>query len=102
MKLKFWPFNRTKPEPAPLRAALKIWYQYSPTDIIRHFTYSTEPGRGLQQYRTTRQFLKWYFGRPQSRSIFLTGSDNRLEWVREHILCIETFADERDAETKKR
>ena len=38
--------NIPKP-PEPLTPALKIWYQYSPTDTIRHFIYSGHPGKIL-------------------------------------------------------
>jgi hypothetical protein len=101
-ELDTWRGIPRPPKPAPkipeVNAALVIWYQYSPVDMVRSFTYSTEKGRPIMYYHTTREFIKWYFGRLQSPSIFITGSNNKTEWRRTHILHIEMFKDEKDAE----
>ena len=91
MNLFFW----QKPkEPSLAIPAIKIIYTYGPDQPIHTFTYESEHGRPLMYYATTRKFIKWYFGRPQSPSIFIVGKyTNQLEWRREHILRIELIRD---------
>ena len=86
------------PEKPKLTPALIIWYQYPEDKEVRSFTYTGVPGKALLAYETTRRFIKWYFGRRRSESVFIVGSTNRLEWVRSQILRIETYADEKDAD----
>ena len=85
------------PEKPKLTPALIIWYQYPEDKEVRSFTYTGAPGKSLMAYETTRRFIKWYFGRRWSDSVFIVGYTNRLEWVRSQILRIETYADEKDA-----
>jgi len=86
-----WWFKKKIRVPVP---GIKITYTYGPDQPINEFTYESLPGKKLMWFATTRKFVKWYFGRPQSDSIFITGRyNNQREWRREHIIRIELLTD---------
>ena len=90
MNILFWRKPKSSPVAVP---GLRIIFRYPPESKVHTFTYESDAGKPLMYYATTRRFIKWYFGRPQSTNVFISGKNNRLEWRREHILRIELITD---------
>ena len=90
MNIFFWRKSKAPPLVIP---GLRIIFRYPPDSKVHTFTYESDAGKPLMYYATTRRFIKWYFGRPQSASVFISGKNNRLEWRRDQILRIELIQD---------
>jgi len=79
--------KRIKALPVP---CLVIHYRFHESHPISKYTYTAKEEKTLLSNSVGRSFIKWYFGREQSRSKMITGGDgDRREWQRKHILFIE-------------
>jgi len=88
--MKF-PWTKPKVE-KPKQESLCIRYDYGRGCNI--YNYRSTPGKNIWQYKQTRHFMKWYFGREQSRSTFITGeAGDMIEWTRKHIINVEINRD---------
>ena len=85
-----WPF-KPKPE-QPKQQGLMIRFDRGKGSAT--YTYTVPPGSDIWKHSITRDFLKWYFCRPQSQSFLITNEDgNTMEWTRRHIINIEIQKD---------